>query len=160
MKHLLTLILLTLSMTATAQWEKLYHPADELLKTNAYYSYSYTNPSVGAIVYWSSSPFFRIQTFNGSFDFDSKHREQLAVVGLYDENDRLVKRYDLRLTVKEGAQMAEANGRGKCTKIIDFLENRKGYVRIVASIYANVSRFDLRIPCIEGRPLPLTTNHR
>ncbi len=142
------------------QWESIVFEADELKgRTEGYIAYDYTDSNVGSFICWSNKPNqYRIINKNGIFNYEinGKFRGLSVVVGIYDENGKLLEKFSMWLdcesdkpTFLETRDAGIFNPPGqkkKVKKMMDCLTSGKGYVRIIADTYGTSPDFDLKIP--------------
>ena len=158
--------------TAVAQgkggWQITKQEADELKGNEAYKSYVYDQPGVGSFVFWGFDEYqFRIISENGVFNYESGYNQytgsysgESITVGLYDDNDRLIEKFNMWLdrdkskggtflnTRNAGTMSNPVGQKGKVKKIFKHLQGNSGYVRIVAARY-NHADFDIKIPPVK-----------
>ena len=141
-------------------WDTTTFDADELLGNKAYTALSYST-SVGSIVLWNDNEKkFRIISNNV---FDSEYGENgymvkgsffHAIVGYYDINDKLIDKRTCSFIIgsnhHEGNSIRYGMKRYEGKHIISYLRNKKGYVRIIASLYNTNSKFDIKVPCMNN----------
>lgn len=144
-------------MQSMAQkWEINNHEGDELRGTKSYMSYSYTDERGNSFIFWSNSNSFRITTENGVFDYtisrlgNIDYRKLKITVGYYDNNETLVNKKDIELLVEDNAQFASKPLSGQ-KKLIKYIKEEKGYVRILAPLYAKNIPYELKIPCLNNQ---------
>ncbi len=159
-KLLLVLLFVCGQQIAGAQdWSKTSWDADELTEREAYDSYRYTDEIGNSFVFWSNSDAdFRIISALGIFDYEGANHNFWALIGLYDENDELLEKFEIRFLAVEGmGNQAEANltpfrrpipNPERCRKLLQFLTQRQGYARIVAPLFGTNNKFDLTVPCM------------
>ena len=158
MKKLLLLFLCTaFQMQSMAQkWEIDEHQGDELRGTESYFSYSFTDEQGNSFIFWSNSNAFRIITGNGVFDYTTSRSGNLAyrklkiTVGYYDNNGALVNKKNIQLLVEDNAQFASKPLSGQ-KKLIQYIKEEQGYVRILAPLYARNIPYELKIPCLNNQ---------
>lgn len=158
MKKLLTtiaLMLAALAVNAQGTWEKHVIEADELTNEEEGAAYIFTDPKMGAFVFWGFDTYqFRLTSDAGQFDIDSYGVE--VIVGLYDGEGKLEEKFNMwldyeRSTANRYVRTRNAGGfnnpigqKAKVKKIFAHLKSGEGYVRIVAPRY-NKTNFDLKI---------------
>lgn len=150
-------------------WKITHQTADELKGNEAYSSYVYSQPGMGAFVFWGFEKFqFRIVSDDGIFNYKSTYSRysgayqgESILVGLYDNNDNLIEKFNMWLdremskdgkflTTRNAGTMSNPVGqKGKVKKIFKHLQGQNGYVRIVATRY-NHADFDLKIPPVNN----------
>lgn len=161
MKKLMTIALLLIAMTASAQgvWEKSVTEADELKGQEASEVYIYSQPGMGSFIFWGLDEYqFRLVSEESQFDiqYSSSYSGVNVYVGLYDGNDRLTEKFSMWLdrednranrfvkTRNAGGMFNPVGQKGKVKKIFKHLTSGKGYVRIVCPRYNNTD-FDIEI---------------
>lgn len=164
-KLFLSLVFTMVSIASFGQnWSTKSHEADELTEQDSYTSYVYEDPNVGSFIYWSNQKDqFRIISKNGIFNYESVYNQGGShycgfdiIVGLYDENNKLVEKFSMWLDCPSSdgkPTFGETRNRGKLfnpigqskkvKKILTHLQTT-GYVRILADLYGN-SKFDLKV---------------
>lgn len=150
-------LLFSINISAQEQtgWEIDHHEGDELRKIEAYDSYMYTDENDNSFVYWSNSKDnFRIILSGGIFDFETSvygrnvYRRVNVTIGYYDENGNLVDKGKTGMDVRDGQERQASHPYLKTgKKVIKYLEQNKGYVRIVAPVYGSNVSFDIKVPC-------------
>ena len=167
MKKLMTIALMVVAMTASAQgkWEKSVIEADELKGQEASVAYVYTQPGTGSFIMWGFDIFqYRLTSDEHQFDIESGYNQFAGsysgikvLVGLYDDNDKLLEKFTMWLdkednranhfvkTRNAGGMSNPVGQKGKVKKIFKHLQSGKGYVRMVCPRF-NTTDFDLKIP--------------
>ena len=168
-KILFILLFFTLSLfSINAQgWRERIIPADELKGNKEYIAYSYSD-SIGSFIYWSNkNGQYKLITYQGIFNYSKDRTPQgiicglLFKVGLYNENDELIDKFDMwldcfdddgRVTeafTRDQGGMFNPVGQGKkVKKIMKYLNEKTGYVRFYADLYGNnPDAFDFKVPC-------------
>ena len=107
--------------------------------------------------------YFLVRTSESFFNFSSKTGERgnylvNGIIGQYDSEDKLLERIDILFEVDDNhgqtlhpnkyTQMG-GNNLKRCKKVLDFIKNEKGYIRIILPLY-NDSEFDLKIPTLHS----------
>ena len=151
-----------------AGWVITKQEADELKGNEAYTSYMYNQPGEGSFVFWGFEEYqFRIISENGVFNYESGYNQysgsysgESITVGLYDDNDKLIEKFNMWLdrdkskggnflnTRNAGGMSNPVGQKGKVKKIFKHLQGNSGYVRIVAARY-NHADFDIKIPPVK-----------
>lgn len=154
--------------SGNAGWVITKQEADELKGNEAYTSYMYNQPGEGSFVFWGFEEYqFRIISENGVFNYESGYNKysgsysgESITVGLYDDNDKLIEKFNMWLdrdkskggnflnTRNAGGMMNPVGQKGKVKKIFKHLQGNSGYVRIVAARY-NHADFDIKIPPVK-----------
>lgn len=160
MSFIVCLMAVVLSVNAQNGWNTTTFEADELLGNEEYTALRYSADG-GSIVLWSGDEKkFRIIS-DGVFDSEYGENGYMvkgsffhAVVGYYDINDKLIDKRTCSFII--GANHHEGNSirfgmkRYEGKHIISYLRGKKGYVRIVASLYGTNGKFDIKVPCINN----------
>lgn len=157
---------MSVSVFAQGKWIETKIEADEFKGTKECTAYSFAN-EVGAFTYWSNKDGqYRLQTFGGAFNYEKGYGQWVGhycgikvKIGLFDENDKMLEKFDMWLDCKDGdgpvtiAETRDAGGMGnpcgqgkKVKKIMKHLNEKKGYVRFFADLY-NEADFDLKVQC-------------
>lgn len=155
---ILLALLFSINISAQEQkgWEVSHYEGDELRKVEAYDSYMYTDENGNSFVFWSNSKDnFRIISNSGIFDFETSvygnkvyRRVKNVTIGYYDDNDKLIDKGKTGMDVADGQEgQAESPYLKTGKKVIKYLEQNSGYVRIVAPIYGSNVPFDIKVPC-------------
>lgn len=151
-----------------AGWVITKQKADELKGIEAYTSYTYNQPGEGSFVFWGFEEYqFRIISENGIFNYESGYNQysgsysgESITVGLYDDQDTLIEKFNMWLdrdkskggnflnTRNAGGMSNPVGQKGKVKKIFKHLQGNSGYVRIVAARY-NHADFDIKIPPVK-----------
>ena len=151
-----------------AGWVITKQEADELKGNEAYNIYMYNQPGEGSFVFWGFEEYqFRIMSENGVFNYESGYNQysgsysgESITVGLYDDNDKLIEKFNMWLdrdkskggnflnTRNAGGMSNPVGQKGKVKKIFKHLQGNSGYVRIVAARY-NHADFDIKIPPVK-----------
>ncbi len=151
-----------------AGWVITKQKADELKGIEAYTSYTYYQPGEGSFVFWGFEEYqFRIISENGIFNYESGYNQysgsysgESITVGLYDDQDTLIEKFNMWLdrdkskggnflnTRNAGGMSNPVGQKGKVKKIFKHLQGNSGYVRIVAARY-NHADFDIKIPPVK-----------
>ena len=154
--------------SGNAGWVITKQEADELKGNEAYTSYMYNQPGEGSFVFWGFEEYqFRIISENGVFNYESGYNQysgsysgESITVGLYDDNDKLIEKFNMWLdrdkskggnflnTRNAGSMSNPVGQKGKVKKIFKHLQGNSGYVRIVAARY-NHADFDIKIPPVK-----------
>ena len=134
-------------------WTTETYNADALKGTTGYTAYIFTDSKGDCFVLWShKSDEFRIVSNSHIFDYYGSNMSFQVIIGLYDENDNLTKKIECRAFAdNENSHMAYVHRRN-AKQTITFIQENKGYVRIIAPLYGSLSDFDLRVPCFKSEP--------
>lgn len=161
MKYLfLFLSFLMLSLTMSAQnmhiWSYSEVKADELKGTSAYTMYCFTDGN-GIFTFDDlKNDKFSISTNEGIFSTMISNSYLTVLFGLYDENDVLLEKINLdlerpiamhNLLFAYGGLSRKSSYKAKAVKILDYIKNGSGYVRIIASRYLD-NDFEFKVPCL------------
>ncbi len=155
-------IVCTFAFNAQAQkWEHFVTEADELIGEAGHESDMYTDENGNGFVMWSDeSENFRVFSGSSIFDFVGDYRTVMATIGYYDTNNKLIEKNDIQLLVSDGrATQAEPNmipmirpfpNKKRVKMLLDYVQNKQGYVRIIAPLYGTNAKFDIKIPCLKN----------
>ena len=161
-RHILFLMASICQINVIAQeWITTHFEADELTETQAHDSYRYTDENENSIVFWSfENTDFRIVSGSGIFDYNGAIRSFYAIIGYYDNDGKLIEKNEIQMCAFEGAgNQAQANldplirpfpNKRRCQQLQNYLQNNHGYVRIVAPLFGENSKFDFRVPCMNN----------
>lgn len=151
MRNLILFLIMMISLPAIAQerWDTIHHEADEMLKQKEYTSYVYEDEDGNQFIFWSNDKNnFRLINRNGLFDADNVLQFR-AIVGYYDENGKFIKKEKKGLAiVKDDFHKADTFSFND--RILKFLKEQKGYIRILAPEYQSVSPWEIIVPCMKG----------
>lgn len=145
---------------AQVGWRAEVQHADELKGTEEYTSYIYTDKKGDYIVIWSNTDEdFRIVSNSNIFNYNVGSTKWFSsTIGLYDENGNLLEKvgidFDARNDDPRIADNSTTFRREKkaAKKIITFIRNEKGYVRIIAPLYRSNNDYDIEVPCFKSEP--------
>ena len=155
-------IVCTFAFNVQAQkWEHFVTEADELIGEAGHESDMYTDETGNVFVMWSDeSENFRVISGTSIFNFVGDIRSVMATIGYYDMNNKLIEKNDIQLLVSEGqANQAEPNmipmirpfpNKKRVKMLLDYVQNKQGYVRIIAPLYGTNAKFDIKIPCLKN----------
>lgn len=155
-------IVCTFVFNAQAQkWEHFVTEADELIGEAGHESDMYTDETGNVFVMWSDeSENFRVISGTSIFNFVGDIRSVMATIGYYDMNNKLIEKNDIQLLVSEGqANQAEPNmvpmirplpNKKRVKMLLDYIQKKEGYVRILVPLYGTNGKFDIKIPCIKN----------
>lgn len=157
---LITMLVTAVCSFAQVGWRTEVHHADELKGTEEYTAYIYTDSKGDYIVIWSNTDEdFRIVSNGHIFNYNSGATKWFSsTVGLYDENGKLLEKVGIDFDAHDDnpriAENSTAFRRQKksANKIIKFIRNEKGYVRIIAPLYRSNNDYDIEIPCFNAKP--------
>ena len=167
MKKVITAIvmmLVALTTNAQGKWEKTTIDGDPLKGTVASEVYIYTVPEMGSFVFWNWDTYqFRLTSDACQFNIETRYNRYDGVltgiiihIGIYDDNDRLLEKFDMWLdkesnkanqfvrTRNAGGMANPVGQKGKVKKIFKALQGDKGYVRILTERY-NRTDYDIKI---------------
>ncbi len=158
---LLTMLTTTVFSFAQAGWKTEVHHADELKGTEEYTSYLYIDDKGDCIVLWSNDETnFRIVSNSHIFNYKTGgpggSKWFSTTIGLYDEEGKLVDKTELDFYIEEGnSRIATSDAVlrkeiREAQKIINYIRDRKGCIRIIAPLYGTISEFDILVPCIQS----------
>ena len=149
------------------KWIKSEIEGDELKGTPNYYAYTYVDiESKGAITLWSiKEDNFRIKSLKSIFKSNgskgANHNNLvIGLVGLYDEQNNLVEKFEKFLFEEDGHDQMDqvhpnkytsmgGNNKKKAKQIVDYLLNKKGYVRFVLPLYGG-GELDFKVTCMNN----------
>jgi len=137
-------------LSAQTGWSSNEHKGDELKGTESYYSYKFEDSEENDFIYWSNSDYnFRI--ISGSHIFDYSSSKMISItVGFYSIDDNLIDKGTTTLVVSsENSHFAEVPGKKIGRKVLKYLNENEGYVRIIAPLYGTLASFDIKIPCMK-----------
>ena len=163
---LFALLTLCFSITINAQtWKVDTIEADELLGTKACIAYCFQDVENGKefIIYDDNNEDFNLCVASGVFDFDgdgaSGGKIVRGLVGIYDENGKLIKKYDKYCFESIGSFYDKVhsnkysnmggNNKKNAKNIIEHLKNGKGSVRFVIPLYQSF-QFDFTVHCMNN----------
>ena len=158
MKKVLWLIvcLMTMVVSVNAQngWETRKSGGDELKGYSPSVAHLYKCDEGDICFFDGSESTFMVSTYNGFFDYDVDDYVKGAIIGLYDINDNLIEK--IKTPTQRTFWVGEKNHhimvcvkKDVGEKIVSFLKNQKGFVRIIAERYSR-SDFDIKIPCMNN----------
>jgi hypothetical protein len=159
MKRLIMAIvcLMTMVFSANAQngWEKTKFPGDELKGEKETCLNIYTNDEGSFVFSDEKDDGFMVTTQRGFFDYDIDNYAKGTIIGLYDQNGVLLEKMDLptqRTFFTTSSSNHKTMGcikKAAAKKIISFIKEQKGYVRIIAERYSRTD-FDIKVPCMNN----------
>ena len=161
---IMLMMLAVLTVSAQGKWEKSVVEGDPLKGTETSDVYIYTVPEMGSFVFWNWSTYqFRLISETSQFNIESGYNTYIGNfsgitvhVGLYDDNDKLLEKFDMWLdkesnrgnqfvrTRNAGTMSNPVGQKGKVKKIFKVLQGDKGYVRILTERF-NRTDFDIKI---------------
>lgn len=156
MKKLLTIALLLVGLTASAQgkWTVSHRKADPMKNQDARDVYIYESPGIGSVVVWDwDKADFRLITEREPFYVQYSGGMRIVPIraGLYDERGNLGKMYDIQLVPEENTNNRWITtsgfyyfGRGNIRKVMKHMKSGKGYVRFLGTLYNN-NDFDINV---------------
>lgn len=143
------------------EWEIQSVDGDELRGTKADTFLVYDHKD-GSVFVSQANEAVLVKTNNGIFDFSGMDGHVNAIIGLYDTNGALVEKLKFfaygTLKNPESVVMKDYTMRmfnsnhpdnHQTTRMIDFIKNKKGSVRIILPRYGD-SDLDMKIPCLNG----------
>ena len=162
MRHLLIFFLIFATLPMFAQWSKTVVKGDELKGTSDGVNCVYSDDFKHIAFNEKSDNYFIVVTDKSFFNYSSirgSNRRFIVdgLVGLYDNQDKLIERIEITFETMEKPTTVYPNkytSKGgnnlkRSKKVIDYLKNENGYVRIVLPLY-NGEEFDLKIPTLNN----------
>lgn len=152
-------------LTAQAQqWEHFITEADELIGEVGHESDIFTDENGNVFVMWSDeSENFRVISGTSIFNYIGDIRSVMATIGYYDMNNKLIEKNDIQLLVSDGqGNQAEPNmvpmirplpNKKRVRMLLDYVQKKQGYVRILVPLYGTNAMFDIKVPCLNNPPL-------
>jgi len=137
-------------MSAQIGWHSTVFKADELKGTESYISYMYEDEGENSFIYWSNNDQnFRI--ISGSHIFDYNSSKLITVtIGLYSSDDKLIDKSNTTLLVsRDNSHFASVPGKKVGKKVLNYLNEDEGYIRIIAPLYGTLVSFDIKVPCMK-----------
>lgn len=165
-KWIITLLVWCVSVTVNAQsWIVDTIVGDELLGTKSCIGYTFQDVENGKefIIYDDNNEDFFLCVESGVFDFDgdgaSGGKIVRGLVGIYDENNKLIKKYDKYCFESVGSFYNKVhsnkysnmggNNKKNAKNIIEHLKNGKGSVRFIVPLYQSY-QLDFTVPCMKN----------
>ena len=160
MKKLIFLFILlssVLSINAQNSWTSINYEEDELIGTVGGTTKMYTdeNGNTFEYGYLNDKKSFRCditnnnnKIFNYNYYLNSSVKVVYGVIGLYDENDKLVTKWDESFFIPFNSSENVCRPK-KWKKIMDYLNKNNGYVKVIVSVYHD-NDFRMTIPCINN----------
>ncbi len=163
-KLFFTFLTLCISIAVNAQaWKAESITGDELLGTKSCTAYVFQDDEniKSFIMFNDNAEDFNLCIASGVFDFNgdgaSGGKIVRGLVGLYDENGKLIKKYDKycfesiesfynKVHSNKYSNMG-GNNKKNAKNIIEHLKNGKGSVRFVIPLFQSVP-FDFTVPCM------------
>lgn len=165
MKKTINILIAILSMmeiaNAQSGWSSTEFEADELKGQPAYTALSYTDNQGNRLTMWSNEDnYFRITSCSHIFNYtvSGSLKEVGATVGFYDTSDNLIEKNQMTFWPNDDNPRIAHNSiflsrnKKKGKKVIQYLRNEEGYIRIIAPLYRSISGFDLKVPCLKSEP--------
>lgn len=165
MKKTINILIAILSMmeiaNAQSGWSSTEFEADELKGQPAYTALSYTDNQGNRLTMWSNEDnYFRITSCSHIFNYtvSGSLKEVGATVGFYDTSDNLIEKIQMTFWPNDDNPRIAHNSiflsrnKKKGKKVIQYLRNEEGYIRIIAPLYRSISGFDLKVPCLKSEP--------
>ena len=158
MKKIFALIMFVfIGLAANAQnWNHTHIDGDELKGTPENEVYVFVDENENGFVFGANEMFFKVITKSGFFNYN-KYNIVSGIIGLYDENNNLLKKYDqFMFRVDNGLENTAypnkyskkgGNNKKNVKEIFNHLLNVNGYIRIIIPRYGD-SDFDMKINCI------------
>lgn len=165
-KFIFSFLALFTCMTVNAQsWKEETIEGDELLGTKTQAAYVFQDGENGKtfIMFENETEDFNLCVSSAVFDFNgggaSGGKIVRGLVGLYDENGKLIKKYDKYCFESIGSFYDKVhsnkytnmggNNKKNAKNIIEYLKNAKGSVRFVIPLYQSF-QFDFTVPCMKN----------
>ena len=170
-KIVFILAMVLIALVSNAQgWVNYYVEADELLDRSETYGMCYTNGEFQFIINDNVDNDFLLispTVFNyetGAYRGGAEGGERIyGVVGIYDNSGKLLYKYDKFVfeTSHGVSYMAHANkyshmggnNRKNTKKIIDYIKNSTGFVRLVIPLNGTTKNFDIKVECMGNTQL-------
>ena len=146
---------------AQSGWSTTEFGADELKGQAAYTAQFYIDNNGNRFTMWSNEvDYFRITSASHIFNYrvSGSLKEVDVTVGFYDVNDHLIEKVQMTFWPNDDNPRIAHNSvflsknKKKGMKVIQYLQNEKGYIRIIAPLYHSISGFDLKVPCLKSEP--------
>ena len=165
-KWIITLLVWCVTLTVNAQfWRVDTIAGDELLGTKDCIGYSFQDADNDRefIIYDNSNEDFYLCIESGIFDFNgggaSGGKMVRGLVGIYDENGKLIKKYENYCFESVGSFYNKihsnkysnmgGNNKKNAKNIIEHLKNGKGSVRFVIPLYQSY-QMDFTVQCMNN----------
>lgn len=152
-KFFIALVMCFFAIAANAlnEWTPITIDGDELKGTTSYVVYNY-DTGEGCLGFYDSTNILVIMSDRGIFDYDIYDYVKGVVIGLYDAKGKLIERVetptDRTFRVSSHGKAAFCTRNDVNSRVVEFIKNNKGYVRIVADKYSG-SDFDVKVPCMK-----------
>ena len=145
---------MVLSVNAQNGWETRKSDGDELKGSSPSVEHLYKCDEGEICFFDGSESIFMVVTYNGFFYFAFYYYVNGAKIWVYDIHNNLnskIKTPTQRtfLVVEENKDVMGCIKKDVGEKIVSFLKNQKGFVRIIAERYSR-SDFDIKIPCMNN----------
>jgi hypothetical protein len=92
------------------------------------------------------------------FDYKSSYAGKIhtrlmnIVVGIYDTQEHLIEKIESKIEVADDIKMASKPwATKKAKKILAYLKEQQGYIRILAPLYSNNLPFEIKVPCLKNQ---------
>ena len=146
-------------------WIVTTHEADELIGNDEYNSIAYIGDDDSKIVLWDKNDkdfriicnegnIFDYKVGSNGWSFNTNMKLFVATVGYYDSNNKLLKKKECGFQIEGNASEARSikygMGGNEGKRIVAFLKNEKGYIRIIAPLYNTRRKFDIKVPCMNN----------
>lgn len=164
MKKIILILMAMATIPMAAQtWGKKTIEGDDLKGTKTQVITMYNEGTKSFYFSTLKDNYFLVNTSESFFNYSSRIGAEgknlvKGVVGQYDSEDKLLERIDILFEVHDNhartlhpnkyTQMG-GNNLKRCKKVLDFIENENGYIRIILPLY-NDSDFDLKIPTLHS----------
>ena len=138
------------NISAQTGWSSSEFKGDELKGTETYNSYKFEDEEGNDFIYWSNSDYdFRIISSSHIFDYNSSKLISITI-GFYDSNDKLIDKGTTTLLVSsKDSHFASVPGKKIGKKILNYLNESEGYVRIIGPLYGTLGSFEIKVPCMK-----------
>lgn len=163
-KNILVLMMMILTLPMVAQtWGTKTIQGDELKGTQNQIVTAYIDEY--KTLYFSTvrDNYFKILTSKSLFDYSptwigaSGKNLVMGIVGIYDIEEKLIEKIEIlfevednRGTVLHPNKYTKMGGNNfkRCKKILDYIKNEQGYIRIILPLYDSV--FDFKVPTLKS----------
>lgn len=157
---LFTLLCSSIITKAQSGWQTTSFDADELKDQEAYSAFFYTDDDGNRLTMWSNEDdYFRITSSSHIFNYElttSALKIVNVTVGLYDKDNNLIEKIKMTFwpndddPAKAISSYLMPKDKKKGRKVMQYLKNEEGYIRLLAPLYRSNSGLDLKVPCIKS----------
>lgn len=157
---LFTLLCISIITKAQSGWQTTSFDADELKDQEAYSAFFYTDDDGNRLTMWSNEDdYFRITSSSHIFNYElttSALKIVNVTVGLYDKDNNLIEKIKMTFwpndddPAKAISSYLMPKDKKKGRKVMQYLKNEEGYIRLLAPLYRSNSGLDMRVPCIKS----------